>query len=547
MSRALRGITQWGSTARRGVGELPRGDEENDAVTTLPLGYESYWMLSAAAGTHPPLPPDSETEVDTVVVGGGIAGLSVAWELACAGQAVAVLESDRIAAGVTGHTSAKLSALHGFVYARIRDTHGADGARLYARSQQDAVEHAAAVAAGLGADCELERRPAFTFVESPDHVGQMRDEAEAAREAGLDASYVTGTGLPFPVLGAVRVEDQIQFHPRKYLLALAADLRRRGGLIHERTRVTGLDQGEPCRVTAENGAVVVARDVVVATHYPVFDRALMFSRLAPRRELVIAATIPEASDPGGMYLTPERNTRSVRTAPYPFTPGQRLLIVTGEQFVPGRAGIGSVNARYERLAAWTYERFPDARLVHRWATQDNDTTDLVPYIGRFHPAAQHTYVATGFGGWGMSSGILSGRLLAAHITGAEVPEWSGLYDPVRLHPRETSALLRRQTAVAKHFVAGRLSPSYVDSPDEIPPGAGAIVRLQGRRCAVHRTAEGEIRALSARCTHLGCLVRFNDAEGAWECPCHGSRFDVDGSVLQGPATRPLESRDDLSG
>ncbi|AXK36313.1 FAD-dependent oxidoreductase [Streptomyces armeniacus] len=521
-------------------------------MTTLRIGYESYWMLSAAAGPCPPLAPDSVTEVDTVVVGGGIAGLSTAWELVRAGKHVAVLEADRIAAGVTGHTSGKLSALHGFVYARIRDTHGAEGARLYARSQQDAVEHAARVAAELGVDCELERRPAYTFVESADHADEMRDEADAAREAGLDASYVTGTGLPFAAHGAVRVPGQIQFHPRKYLLGLAADLRGRGGLIHERTRVVGLDQGEPCRVTAENGAVVVARDVVVATHYPVFDRALMFSRLSPRRELVIAATVPEASDPGGMYLTPERNTRSVHTAPYPFREGQRLLVVTGEKFVPGTAGIGSVNARYERLAAWMYERFPDAGLVHRWATQDNDTTDLVPYIGRFHPATHHTYVAAGFGGWGMSSGILSGRLLAAHITGAALPAWAELYDPVRLHPRETTAWLRRQSTVARHFVGGRLTPSYVDSPDEIQPGAGAIVRIRGRRCAVHRTAEGEVRALSARCTHLGCLVRFNDAEGAWECPCHGSRFDVDGSVLQGPATRPLEPReveshDDLSG
>ncbi|MGW7352308.1 FAD-dependent oxidoreductase [Streptomyces sp. NPDC054784] len=516
-------------------------------MTTLRIGYESYWMLSAASGPCPPLPPDSVTEVDAVVVGGGITGLSTAWELARAGRSVAVLEADRIAGGVTGHTAGKLSALHGFVYAPIRDTHGPDAARLYARSQRDAVEHAARVAEQLGVDCELERRPAYTFVESPDHADEMRDEADAAREAGLDATYVTGTGLPFAVHGAVRVPDQIQFHPRKYLLALAADLRRRGGVVYERTRVVGLDQGEPCRVTTENGAVVVARDVVVATHYPVFDRALMFSRLSPRRELVIAATVPEAADPGGMYLTPERNTRSVHTAPYPFRPGHRLLVVTGEKFAPGTDGIGSVNARYERLAAWLHERFPEAHLVHRWATQDNDTTDLVPYIGRFHPAAHHTYVAAGFGGWGMSTGILAGRLLAAHITDARLPAWAGLYDPVRLHPRETPALLRRQTDVAKHFVAGRLSPSYVDSPDEILPGTGAIVRIGGRRCAVHRTAEGEIRALSARCTHLGCLVRFNDAEGAWECPCHGSRFDVDGSVLQGPATRPLESRDDLSG
>ncbi|WP_431982960.1 FAD-dependent oxidoreductase [Streptomyces qinglanensis] len=512
-------------------------------MTTLPVGYESYWMLSAAGEVCPQLPPDSRIEVDAAVVGSGIAGLSVAWELARAGRSVAVLESDRLAAGVTGHTTAKLSALHGLTYSRLRADRGAEGARYYALSQQGAVDRLAAVAARLGVDCELERVPAHLYVESAEHVDEVRAEAEAAAEAGLAASFVTDTGLPFRVRAAVRVENQAQFHPRKYLLALADDIRLHGGLLFERTRVVALDEGEPCLLRAENGGEVLARDVVVATHYPVFDRALMFSRLQPRRELVISALLPEEADPGGTYVSPERGSRSVRTAPYPFGDGQRLLIVTGEQFAPGTPGTGSVGARYERLAAWTYERFPSARLAHRWATQDNETSDRVSYIGRFHAGTRHTYVAAGFGGWGMSSGVLAGQLLAAHLTGAPLPPWARLYDPVRLRPGEAPALLRLQSAVARRFVADRLRPSNVDSVDEILPGDGAIVRVRGRRCAVHRTAEGELRALSPRCPHLGCLVRFNDAETAWECPCHGSRFATDGSVLQGPATRPLDSRD----
>jgi glycine/D-amino acid oxidase-like deaminating enzyme/nitrite reductase/ring-hydroxylating ferredoxin subunit len=516
-------------------------------LTTLPLGYESYWMLSAAGDPCPPLEPGSRASADAVVVGGGVAGLQTAWELARAGRRVIVLEADRLAAGVTGHNTAKLTALHGFFYDRFRRTHSTMAARLYARSQQDAVEHVVRVAAALGADCELERRPAYTYVESAEHAPRMRAEAEAAYEAGLPASYVTVTGLPFPVHGAVRVEDQVQFHPRKYLLALAADLIRRGGAVHERTRAVALDEGEPCRVTTENGAVVTAPDVVVATHYPVFDSALAYAGLRPRRELVLAASLPEEDDPGGMYLTPERQTRSVRTAPYPFREGTRLLIVTGEKFDPGTAVRGSVDARYERLAAWTYERFPSARPLHRWATQDNDTPDLVPYVGRLHPAAGHAYVATGFGGWGMSGGVMAGRLLAARVAGTGLPAWAKLYDPAPLQARDAPALLRRRSTVARHFVVDRLRPSHVDSPEEITPGEGAIVRVQGRRCAVYRSVEGELHALSARCTHRGCLVRFNDAECAWECPCHGSRFAVDGTVLQGPATRPLESRDDLTG
>jgi glycine/D-amino acid oxidase-like deaminating enzyme len=233
-------------------------------------------MSSTPATAYSPLTGD--LEVDVAVVGGGIAGLCTAWELVQRGRSVALLEADRIAASVTGFTTAKLSSLHTLKYAKIRKSFGADAAVLYAQSQQQAVERVADVAARLGIDCDLERLPGFTYVESPDRVDQVRAEVDAAREAGLNATFVTDTGLPYRVAGAVRVEDQAQFHPRRYLLALAEDLTRRGGHIFERTRAVELDDAEPCRVTTEHGATVTAGDIVVATHYPVFDRAMLFTR-----------------------------------------------------------------------------------------------------------------------------------------------------------------------------------------------------------------------------------------------------------------------------
>jgi glycine/D-amino acid oxidase-like deaminating enzyme/nitrite reductase/ring-hydroxylating ferredoxin subunit len=499
---------------------------------------ESFWMDSTPATSYPRLAGDTETDV--VVVGGGIAGLSAAYELAEAGVRVTLLEADRIAAGVTGYTTAKLSALHTLIYSGIRKTHGADHARWYARSQQQAVDRVAALVSELDIDCDLERVPAFTWAESPDRVDRIRAEVDAATEAGLPASFVTETGLPFRVAGAVRVEDQAQFHPRKYLLALAEAFVRLGGTILERTRVTGLSDGEPCTVTTENGHTVTAEQVVVATHYPIFDRALLFARLEPRRELVVAAAIPAHRDPGGVFITPEENTRSVRTAPY--RDGQRLLIVTGEHFTPGA---GDVTGRWDRLAGWARERFGAEDIAYRWAAQDNSSTDHVPFVGRLHPGARNTYVATGFGGWGMSSGVMAGQLLAATITGAGA-DWAGLYDPRRLHPlREAVSMLKLGAGVAGHFVGDRLRPSHADGIDDVDAGTGAIVRVRGRQCAVYRDDAGTVHAVSARCTHLGCIVRFNDAETAWECPCHGSRFDIDGGVLHGPANQPLP-REDVS-
>jgi Rieske Fe-S protein len=201
-----------------------------------------------------------------------------------------------------------------------------------------------------------------------------------------------------------------------------------------------------------------------------------------------------------------------------------------------------VAAKWERLVDWTRERFGVGQIAYRWATQDNSTLDRVPFVGRLHPGSEHVYVAAGFGGWGMSNGVMSGLLLAALIAG-EDSSWASLYDPRRIHPvKDAPAFVKANVHVARRFVGDRLRSSRVDSPDEIAPGEGAVVRVGGGHSAVYRDDQGAVHAMSARCTHLGCIVHFNDAERCWECPCHGSRFDVDGRVVQGPANRPLETR-----
>ena len=494
-------------------------------------------MQSTGQTSYPRVTDD--IEADVAVIGGGIAGLCCAWEIAGTGRSVTVLEADRIVSGTTGYTTAKVSAQHTLVYDSLRSSFDAETARLYARSQQDAVEHLVRTAAELDIDCELERTPAYTYVTAERGVDQIRAEVDAAAEAGLPASLVTETDLPFPVAAAVRVENQVQFHPRRYLLALAAELTTRGGRIFERTRVLGLDEGAPCRLSTEDGATVRARDVVIATHYPIFDRALLFTRLQPRRELAVAGPVPADAAPGGMYITPEDNTRSVRTAPY--RDGRRLLIVTGEHVRPGT---GSTADRFDRLATWAREHFPLESIDYHWGAQDNTTSDDLPYIGRFHPGARHVYVSTGFGGWGMTHGIMGGRLLAAELAGEPQP-WARIYDPRRLHPVvEGGSVLKAGLDFGRHLVGDRLAPStFGDSSGDLAPGSGAVMRKSGERSAVYRDKEGRLHAVSAVCTHLGCLVAFNDAETSWDCPCHGSRFDIDGNVLEGPATTPLRSVD----
>ncbi|MEU2158071.1 FAD-dependent oxidoreductase [Streptomyces sp. NPDC019396] len=502
----------------------------------------SFWTEYDPGPEYPALRGD--IRVDVAVVGGGMAGICTARELACAGRKVALLEADRIARGVTGHTTAKVTALQGLAFSRIRKSRGEGAARHYAESQQDAVGYVRRLNGELGLDCDLESAPAYTYVTDPAGVEELRREGEAARAAGLETEFVEDLPLPFPVAAAVRLADQVQFHPRKFLLGIAADLTRRGGKILEHTRVTRLHEGVPCRLKTSTGHTVAADDVVVATHYPIFDRGLLFARLEPKREVVVAGPVPEETPvPEGMFLTEEDDTRSIRTAP---RDGRgRMLIVTGDKFTPGDPRDRGAAWHFRTLTDWAVRCFPGFSPTRRWAAQDAFSTDHVPHVGRLHPWARHVYVATGFGGWGLSGGMMAARLLTRLLTDTGSP-WAGLYDPLRFHPlAEGPAVLRLGAKTTRRLVAGRLPCGKPRSADDIGPGQGAVLGgRSGGPSAVHRDAAGTLHTVSARCTHMGCIVHFNEVECVWECPCHGSRFAVDGDVLQGPAVHPLTRRDD---
>ncbi|MDQ3669762.1 MAG: FAD-dependent oxidoreductase, partial [Actinomycetota bacterium] len=386
--------------------------------------------------------------------------------------------------------------------------------------------------------CDLERTRNVVYTESEDEVDNLRAEGEACARAGLPASFVQETELPFPVAGAVALENQAQFHPRKFLLPLVGSVSGDGSHVFELTRALDVDESDSCLVSTDRGEIR-ARDVIVATHLPVLDRGLFFAKSHPTREYVVAAQIDEARSVRGMYISSDAPTRSVRTTP---RDGGRLLIVGGEKHKTGQEP--RPDERYERLAAWARERFGVEAIEYRWSTQDNFSVDRVPYVGRLTRGSDHVLVATGFSAWGMSNGVAAGLLLSDLVLGRHNP-YAELYDAKRLKPAASAKDFVKENAnVAKRFFGDRVAARSSEVSD-LRAGEGRVVTLDGRRVAVHRADSGALHAVSAVCTHLACIVQWNGDERSWDCPCHGSRFAAEGGVIQGPAVKDLANRDEL--
>jgi Rieske Fe-S protein len=340
------------------------------------------------------------------------------------------------------------------------------------------------------------------------------------------------------VAGAVRLDGQAEFHPRRFLLDVAGLVHGDGSRIAERTRVTGVAEGEPCRVQTERGAEVRADDVVIATHYPTLDRGLFFARLMAERSYAIAVRA-RGRAPAGMFLSTESPAHSVRSTPH--DGGGELLILGGESHRTGTGG--DTTARYARLEAWARERFEVESVEYRWSTQDCMPVDGVPYVGRLSPLTRHTWTASGFRKWGMTNGAAAALMLADAICGRP-NAWQATFDACRLPPLKAGpALVKAQLEVAAHFVGDRVAAPGIRPVEELAPGEGGIVRADGEKVAAFRDDAGVVHAVSPVCTHLHCQVGWNAAERSWDCPCHGSRFAPDGAVLQGPAVNPLERRE----
>ena len=496
----------------------------------------SLWLDSSDPIASDPL---TAGDHDVVVVGAGLTGLTTALLLARAGRGVRVVEARHVGAVTTGHTTAKVSLLQGTHLSRVRRHQGLRTAMAYVDSQREG-------AAWLLRFCEdhgvpVQRRTSFTYAASPGEVSSVEKEHAVASSLGLPVRLLDHVEAPFAVHRATALDDQAQFDPLDVLEALVEQLRAHGGTLHQGQRVVGASarggvDGGPA-LTLEDATELRCREAVLATGAPLLDRGLHFAEVEPQRSYSLTFRVPEdTAVPDGMFLSAGSDSRSIRDVPREDGP---LLLVGGAGHTVGRTR--SELEHVDRLRRWTHDHFPGAVETHRWSAQDYAPHDALPFVGRVPRGGGHLRFATGFEKWGMTDAVAAARVISGEILGAE-PSWAGALHTQRLGPADVGELLRLNLGVGLSVATGAargLGRRVTGIP---PEGTGTLGRDGVVPTGRATTPEGEVCEVVGLCTHLGGVLKWNDAERSWDCPLHGSRFAPDGEVLEGPATKRLRRR-----
>lgn len=481
---------------------------------------ESIWQQTTNIPMRPELPGKISTDI--AVIGGGLAGILTAHFLEQSGRQCVVLEADRIGSGQTGHTTAKVTSQHGLIYQKLMHCAGKKQAEQYARINQEAIERYKILIEKYHIDCDWEECPACLYTK--DNARALRDEYHAAKELGLPVELKKETELPFEVEEALYCNGQACFHPLKFLQVMAEGLR-----IYEKTKVL---QVKPHILTTSRGTVE-AEKIVFACHYPFVNRpGYYFLRMHQDRSYVLA--LKGAQTLHGMYLGIDREGLS-------FRPAGEMLLLGGENH---RTGENPRGGQYEYLLhqaelCWPGKCWRENENAVPWSAQDCMTLDGIPYIGQFGRKTEDWFVATGFGKWGMTSSMAAAILLTDLICGRENP-CAEVYSPERIHAAVSAKpFLTEGMYAAVNLLRQKLIPPK-EKLEQIRPGHGGVVEYNGEKAGVYKAEDGEVFAVSVKCPHMGCQLVWNPDEKSWDCPCHGSRFDYRGRLIDGPAQTTLE-------
>jgi len=488
---------------------------------------ESLWMEQPRLESYPRYVGQGR-HWDVIIIGGGITGVTCAWLLERAGLEVALFEAQELTAGATGRTSAHVTEVLDTRYHSLVKDRGEEGAALIAHACREAIDFIERTSLEQQLECQFLRVPGYLYALTGEQADELAKEEKACERAGVTVRRPLQVGLPFSLRAGLEFPRQARFQPRSYVLGLASKLPRQTCQLYEHSRAVDIADGTPCRVTFENGAWATAPHVVMATHAPL-NTLWLQTRLAHRQTYVVSG--PSALELPGLYWdleVPYHYIRSARTAL-----GQQL-IVGGEDHKTGREP--DTRGAFDRLNLYAEQL--GVTVTHAWSAQILESVDKLPLVGR-NAASQHVYVATGFAGNGLTFGTVSAHLLADACLGRRPSELGKLLEATRFRPISFRSLLHENLDYPIHLVKDAVASAEVGSVADVSKGEGKLVKVDGRRLAVFRDNDGAVHAVSSVCTHLGCHVHFNSAEKTWDCPCHGSRFSVDGGVLTGPAKKEL--------
>ncbi|WP_234121966.1 FAD-dependent oxidoreductase [Clostridium hydrogenum] len=491
---------------------------------------KSYWIASTKSTNYPSLKED--IKVDVAIVGGGIVGITAGYLLRGQGIKVAILEASRILQGATGFTTAKITSQHGLTYDKLISSMGIECAKEYAEANESSIDFIENTIKELNINCDFERLPAGIYTNDDNYARDIEKELKAAERVGIKSKCIDRLPIDIPIKSALIFENQAQFHPRKYLMPLAEKIIESGNQIYENTEVYEVQHGNPIVLVIANGKRVTAKKVIICSHFPCYDgMGLYLTRLKPERSYAIAADIEEKF-PKLMLINAEDPTRSLRAQR---DGGRELVLIGGENHKVAHGD--NLKEHYDNLEKFASDIFTVRDIPYRWSLQDYIAIDNVPYIGNITDSKENLYVATGFRKWGMTNGTAAARILVDRILSIDNP-WRDVFNPSRKFTKEAySKLFTENFDVAKELVMGKLMSGEAEI--NIEKGEGKIVKLEGKKYGAYRDDEGELHIVNTTCTHVGCQLKWNNAEKSWDCPCHGSRFTYDGEILEGPATHRL--------
>lgn len=503
-------------------------------AATLPLSdTSSVWAKTVRRPQFAAL--SSNVQTDVCIVGAGIAGLTTGYLLTKSGRRVVILDDGPIGGGQTEVTTAHLSDEIDDGFTEMERWHGERGSRMAAESHAASIDLIEEIVNELQLDCDFKRVDGYLFRAPEDDADIIQQEFEAAKRAGRRVTLVDHAPIDFDTGPAVRYPNQARFHPLKYLAALAKAIKEGGGEIYSNSHADSVEGGDEAKVKV--GSYVVRADaIVVATNVPINDMFAIHTKQAPYMTYAIGARVPKGAVTDAQYWDTLKAYHYVRLQEIPDDDEHDLLIVGGEDHKTGQAD--DTTQRHARLEAWTRARFPIEDVEFTWSGQCMETIDGLAFIGRNPMDKENVYIATGDSGMGITHGTIAGMLLTDLILGKSNP-WETLYDPSRKPVRAAYEFAKENLNVAVQYTDW-VMPSEVSSADEIERDSGAVLRKGMTKVAVYKDGRGACHETSAVCPHLGCIVQWNGAEHSWDCPCHGSRFDKHGKVVNGPANVDLK-------